>query len=1011
MTMQANQGKPVGAVMVVGGGVAAIQASLDLADTGYLVYLVEKSSAIGGAMSQLDKTFPTNDCSMCILSPKLVECGRHPNIQILTQTEVLGLEGQVGAFRARLKQRARYISLDKCIACGACAAKCPKRVDDEFNQGLNKRRAAHVKYPQAVPLKYVIDRDNCLFFQKGKCRACQKFCPAGAVEFDQEDKELDLMVGAVIVAAGFRPFNPSAFTQYSYANFPNVVTALEFERILSASGPWLGHLVRPSDEKEPKKIAWLQCVGSRDINNCDHPYCSSVCCMYAIKEAVIAKEHSKDGLDVAIFFMDMRTFGKDFERTYEGAQAKGVRFIRSRVHSIGELPDKSLHLEYVGEDGRAYAEDFDLVVLSQGLEVDPATAQLCQDLGVELASTKFVHSSSFAPVATSRPGVYVCGALAGPKDIPLSVMEASAAACAAGGNLGAARGSLVTTPEVVPQRDVKGDPPRVGVFVCSCGINIAGVVDVKEVMDYAACLPGVAYVENNLFTCSQDTQDKMTQVIREQDLNRIVVAACSPRTHEPLFQETLQAAGLNKYLFELANIRNQGSWVHAGEPEKATERAKDQVRMAVAKASLLEPLSEARLSILPSAMVVGGGVAGMNAALELARQGFPTHLVERDNALGGNARLLRTTAKGESVADYLAELSQRVQDDPNITVHLSTSIAAVDGFVGNFKTTLAGPEGEEVIKHGAAIIAIGAAEYKPDEYLYGQHPAVKTHLELDAEIASGELDPTKINSAVFIQCVGSREPQRPYCSKVCCTHSVETALWLREQNPDCQIVILYRDMRTFGERELLYQKARRQGVLFMRYDVDNKPQLSAAGDQVAVQNRDPLLGREVLLKADLVGLASAIVSHRSEELAQMFKVPLDADGWFLEAHVKLRPVDFATDGVFMAGLAHYPKPLEEAVAQAQAAVSRTVTVLSRQEMYLPGTVAFIDQNKCVGCGVCWEICPFKAITQDNKGLAVVNEALCKGCGTCVASCRSGAPNLRGFSNQDVMAQITAMLQG
>ena len=1011
MTTKPHSNQPVGAVMVVGGGVAAIQASLDLADTGYLVYLVEKSPAIGGVMSQLDKTFPTNDCSMCILSPKLVECGRHPNIQILTNTEVQGLEGAVGDFRVKLYQRARYIDMSRCIACGACAEKCPKRIPDEFNSGLNMRKAAHVKYPQAVPLKYSIDKDNCIYFQKGKCRACQKFCPADAVDFTQQDQELELAVGAVVLSAGFRPFDPTPFTQYAYASYPNVVTALEFERILSASGPWMGHLVRPGDEREPKKIAWLQCVGSRDINRCDHPYCSSVCCMYAIKEAVIAMEHSHEGLEASIFYMDMRTFGKDFERTFEGAKAKGVRFIRSRIHSIQQLPNHDLRLEYVDDSGRAYQEDYDLVVLSQGLEMDPNTAHMCQDLGIDLADTGFVQSGSFTPVASSRPGVYVCGALAGPKDIPLSVVEASAAACAASSDLATARGTMVSVPEEIPQRNVVGDAPRVGVFVCSCGINIAGVVDVQKVMDYASTLPYVSYVENNLFTCSQDTQDKMAQVIREQGLNRIVVAACSPRTHEPLFQETLQAAGLNKYLFDMANIRNQTSWVHADNPEKATERAKDQVRMAVAKASLLEPLSEAKLSILPSALVIGGGLAGMNAALELARQGYPTHLVERDNALGGNARLLRITAKGEEVAPYLDELVERVNAEPNITVHLGTTIKTVDGFLGNFKTALDKDGAEELVEHGVAIIATGAGEYRPTEYLMDQHPAVKTHLEMDAAIMSGELDPKKINSAVFIQCVGSREPERPYCSKVCCTHSVESALWIKEHNPEAQVVILYRDMRTFGDREILYKEARGKGVLFIRYDVENKPKVEADGDRLNIAVQDPILGREIVLESDLLVLASAVESHRDDALGQMFKVTLDQDGWFLEAHVKLRPVDFATDGVFMAGLCHYPKPMEEAVAQAQAAVARAVTVLSKAEMWLPGTVAYIDQKKCVGCGVCWTVCPYKAITEDENGLAVVNEALCKGCGTCVASCRSGAPNLRGFSNQDVMAQIRTMLLG
>ena len=866
-----------------------------------------------------------------------------------------------------------------------------------------------MRYAQAVPLKYGIDPTKCIKLTKGKCGNCEKQCPTGAVNYEDKETTREVKVGSVIISAGFKPFDPSAYVQYSYSKFKNVVTALEFERILAASGPWMGHLVRPSDEKEPKKVAWLQCVGSRDVNTCDHPYCSSVCCMYAIKEAVIAKEHSHEEMDAAIFFMDMRTFGKDFEKYYENAKKSGVRFIRSRIHTITEQADKSLMIEYATEDGQAKTEVFDMVVLSHGLEVAASNIELAKKLGIELKSTQFVKTSSFAPVSSSRPGVYVCGALAGPKDIPLSVVEASAAACAAAGKLSEARGSLAQVKEIPQAVDVRGEVPKIGVFVCSCGINIASVVDVKAVVDYAKTLPFVEFVENNLFSCSQDTQDKMAQTIKEKGLNRVVVAACTPRTHEPLFQETLQAAGLNKYLFDMANIRNQDSWVHASEPELATEKAKDLVRIAVAKVALLQPLNEVKLSVNPAAMVIGGGVAGMNAALELAGQGFTTHLVERDAQLGGNARLLRITAQGEEVQPYLEDLAQRVQNNPLITTHLASNLKNVEGFVGNFKTTLEGPKGETVVEHGGAIITIGGQEYQPTEYMYGQDPRVMTHLQIDSALMTGELDPKKLNSAVFIQCVGSREPERPYCSKVCCTHSVESALHFKEHNPDCQVVIVYRDMRTFAERELLYKEARGKGVLFVRYDVDHKPVVTSDGGKLSVTVRDHILGRDLIIDADLVGLASAIVSHRNTDLAQMFKVPIDEDGWFLEAHQKLRPVDFATDGVFMAGLAHYPKPLEEAVAQAQAAVARAVTVLSSAEMSLSGTVAFIDQKKCVGCGVCWTVCPYQAISPDEKGLAVVNEALCKGCGTCVASCRSGAPNLRGFTTQDVMAQIEAML--
>ena len=921
-------------------------------------------------------------------------------------TDILDIQGDEGDFTVRAAQRPRYIDVDKCIACGDCAAKCPKRVDNEYNEGLDKRKATYVQYAQAVPLKYRIDADNCIYFAKGKCRACEKFCPVGAVNFDQKPREMELRVGSVILAPGFRAFDPTAFNTYMYANHPNVVTALEFERLLAASGPTMGHLVRPGDDMEPARIAFMQCVGSRDLNKCDNGYCSSVCCMYALKEAIIAKEHSHGQLDVSIFFMDMRTFGKDFERYYEKAKAAGIRFVRSRIHTVDPSPDGGLELNFVTEDGRPESEAFDMVVLSHGLEITPETVDLAQRLGVELDHYKFAKTTTFAPVATSRPGIYACGVFTGPKDIPISVMEASAAASAASSRLASARSTEVREKVAPPQRDIQGEPPRIGVFVCNCGINIGGVVRVPEVAEFARSLPFVEFVEENMFTCSQDTQDKMTQVIRDNNLNRIVVAACSPRTHEPLFQETLINAGLNKYLFEMANIRNHDSWVHSNDPDGATQKAKDLVRMAVAKAALLSPLRETTINVDPSALVIGGGVAGMNTALSLSDQGFRVDLVERTDQLGGNANRLNATAKGEDIKAYVEDLKGRIASDENVTVHLGARLAAVDGFIGNFTSNLS--DGSE-IKHGAAVIATGASEYQPTEYLYGQDDRVVTSLGFDALLAGDDPGLNQADSFVFIQCVGSREPERPYCSKVCCTHSVMNALEIKERNPEARVFILYRDIRTYGSKEDLYKAARSKGVMFIRYDVDRKPRVEKVGSDIEVTVYDPILTREVTIRADYLTLASAIVSERDNDLAQMFKIALDDDGWFLEAHQKLRPVDFATDGVFMAGLAHYPKPMEEAVAQAQAAASRAVTVLTSTELQVGGVVAEINQNRCTGCNVCVTVCPYKAVSLDDKSKAVVNEALCKGCGTCVSSCRSGAPQLRGFTNAGVFAQIAASL--
>jgi heterodisulfide reductase subunit A len=923
----------------------------------------------------------------------------------------MAVSGQPGSFEVEVLKHPRFVDMEKCIACGTCAEKCPKKVDDPFNQSLITRKAIYMEYAQAVPLKYAIDKETCIFFQKGKCRACEKLCPTGAITFDEKEQVLNLNVGAVILAPGFKAYDPSRYLTYAYAKYPNVVTSMEFERILSAAGPYQGHLERPSDHQPPKKIAWLQCVGSRDIHHCDHGYCSSVCCMYAIREAVIAKEHAGKDLECAIFYMDMRTHGKDFERYYDDAREKhGIRFIRSRVPTIE--PVKGSHdvvIPYVNEKGDVVEERFDMAVLSVGLEITSDVADLAKKLGIDLTEGRFSKTGSFNPVRTSREGIFVCGAFQGPKDIPQSVIEASSAAAEAGAVLSRSRNTLAKVKEV-PQERTKGSKrPRIGVFVCHCGINIAGVVDVAAVRDYAVTLPYVEYTTDNLFTCSTDTQDAMAQVISEKDLNRIVVAACTPKTHEPLFQETLVNAGLNKYLFEMTNIRNQDSWVHKDDPDEATEKAKDLVRMAVAKAALMIPLKEAEVDIHQRALVIGGGVSGMVAARTFSRQGYKVSLVERTSNLGGQALHLFKTWKGEDIQQNLASLVGSVEADPDIDVHLNTELSNVEGFVGNFKSTLRADGKEEVVDHGIAVIATGARELKPEEYLYGKDQRVMTSLELDQRFRNADPGLKKVKTAVFIQCVGSREPERPYCSRVCCTHSVESALQLKELNPDMNVYILYRDIRTYGEREYIYRKARLEGILFIQYSRDQKPRVSAGQDGLRIELMDQNLGQTVALKADILTLATAIISYKDEKLARFFKVPMNEDGFFVEAHAKLGPSEFATDGVFLCGMAHYPKPIDESVAQAQAATSRAVTVLAKERIKVSGTVAYTDPSACSGCGICVEVCPYSApdfVTQGPfSGKAEINPVLCKGCGLCVASCRSGALNLKGFEEGQIMAMI------
>ncbi len=938
------------------------------------------------------------------------------NIKLMTLSEVTKVSGEAGNFTVELTQHPRYVDMEKCIACGACSEKCPKRVSDDYNEGLGKRKAIYVEYSQAVPLKYCIDDANCIYMNKGgKCGLCKKICPTDAVDYDQKPEALTLEVGAVIAAPGFSAFDPSDFDTYQYANYANVITSMELERVLSATGPFGGHLIRPSDKREPAKIAWLQCVGSRDQNRCDNGYCSSVCCMYAVKEAVIAKEHATGDLDTAIFYMDMRTYGKDFERYYDRARDEvGVRFVRSRVHTIVEdTESKDLLMKYVDDFGQMQEERFDLVVLSVGMQTSKNVVELSERLEIELDSDRFVKTGSFSPVETSRPGIFVCGAVQEPKDIPASVMEASAAACQAEISLSASRGALTKSKTYPEEKALAEEEPRIGVFACHCGTNIAGTVDVPAIAEEAKSLPGVVHVEETLFACSQDAQDKMKEIIEREGLNRIVVSACTPRTHEELFQETLRDAGLNKYLFEMANVRNQCSWVHSGDKEAATDKARDLLRMAVARAGLIGPLKQASLPVDSGALVIGGGITGMTAALGLADQGFKVSLVEKETELGGNALALDSTWREEPIADEVAEMTGRVNAHEGIDVYTGAEVEKSDGFVGNFQTVLAGEKGNTTLNHGAVIVATGAEELRPAEYLYGEDDRILTHLEMDKALKAGDEKVTKSESAVFIQCVGSREPERPWCSKVCCTHAVKSALKLKKMDAGRDVYVLYRDIRTYGQRERIYRDARDAGVIFIRYDLDAKPVVKKAGDVLTVTIKDHVLQMDMEIQTDLISLAAAIVPRENEALAQMFKLSTNADNFFAEAHAKLRPVEFATAGIFLAGLAHYPKPVEESIAQAKAAASRAAVALSKEMITVDGIVSNVDASMCRWCGECEKACPFNAVnveeTEGGARIAVVQEALCKGCGACAAACPTGAVSVYNYDDEEVLTMVDAAM--
>jgi heterodisulfide reductase subunit A len=999
--------KKVGAVLVVGGGVAGIQASLDLADSGFKVYLVDQGPSIGGVMAQLDKTFPTNDCSMCILSPKLVATGRHPNITILTNAEVNGLNGEAGNFEVRLRKRSRYIIEDKCNGCGICAQECPIEAVDLFNEGLSKRSAIYVEYPQAVPLKYMIDREKCI-----GCGTCFEICKAGAIQYDQKDSETTLKVGSIILALGFEPFDARLKSEYGYGRFPNVVTSIEFERILSASGPYGGLVLRPSDGEIPKKIAFIQCVGSRD-RQLGNNYCSAACCMYGMKEAVIAKEHTPSKLDCKIFFMDMRSYGKEFDSYYERAQGEwGIQFVRSRVAGVTEDPNTGNLMVHYVENENPKTEEFDMVVLSIGMQPPKNVKQLAENLGIKLNKYNFCETEAFSPLETSKPGIFVCGAFSAPKDIPESVAQASGAAAKAMSIVASERGTQVTAKRYPPERDVSGEEPRIGVFVCHCGINIGGVVNVPEVVEYAKTLPNVVYAEANVYTCSQDTQKLIRDKIEQNKLNRVIVASCTPRTHEPLFKETVQEAGLNPYLFEMTNIRDQCSWVHMHEPKEATEKAKDLVRSIVAKAKLLKPLEKPLINVTPVGLVIGGGVSGMTAALELANQGFEVHLVEKEKELGGHLRTIHyLLGEKSNPKEKLAALIKAVQENEKIQVYMDAEIVDVYGFVGNFKSKIRQHDGEEKeVEHGVVIVATGAVKYKPTEYLYGKDPNVITQHELEEKIAQGEF---KAKNVLMIQCVGARNEERPNCSRTCCGQAIKNALKIKEISPKTEVYILYKDMRAYGFNEDHYREAATQGVLFINYEDERKPRVTNNDGKLHVTFWEPVIRQEIEVEPDLLVLSAATIPNPdNKHLAEMLKVPLTKEGYFLEAHIKLRPVDFATDGIFLCGLAHSPKYIDESISQACAAAARAITILSKNKLEMEGIVANVSEDLCSGCRICEYLCPYGAVEMEDKNgrtVAHVINALCKGCGVCGTACPTKAICMGHFTTEEILAQLKAAL--
>ena len=1188
-----------GSVMVIGGGISGMQSALDLANSGIKVYLVESSPAIGGKMAQLDKTFPTNDCSMCIVSPKLVEVGRHKNIELLTHSDVKNLDGEAGNFTATVVSHARYVDVesctgcglcelvcpvthksyfpeppaegekkkklrareknsirgngsvspsssnkwtfaveedacsacglcfraclqdaivwekkqkavideDKCTGCGACFVACPekfsaikvtdapefsksigaavherslairKELGDEanadcircglcvitcdkvmnigalkmveegieagvdicqvcggcvsvcpvdfldidsvsnrpprpllnsFNENLNGRKPVNIHYPQAVPRVPTIDEESCVKLNSGACGTCQSICGVGAIHYSHVETEKEIKIGSVIFSPGIEVFDAAMRGEFGYGLYKNVVTSIEFERFLSASGPTSGTVIRPGDGTHPKKIAWIQCVGSRD-HSCDRDYCSSVCCMYATKEAFIAREHDSS-IEPTIFYIDMRSFGKNFDDYITRVQDSNVRFVRAMVSRVFEDPQTGdLELRYVDESGKRQSEIFDMVVLSVGLQVSASTKELAGKLEIELDRYGFAVTDHFNPLATTRPGVFVGGAINGPKDIPETVVEASAAAEAASAGLAEARDSLVTAVKLPDEReDDAGEELRIGVFICHCGTNIASVVDVNAVMEYAKTLPGVVYTDKPLYTCSQDSQERMKEIIKEHRLNRVVTSACSPSTHEPLFMSTLQESGINKYFFEMANIRDQCSWVHPTEPELATEKAKRLTRMGVANAAAAEALQELEFDVDARILIVGGGISGMTAAIEVARQGFGVWLVEREAELGGQLLKLKRSVDGQSFDEYLNHLKEKLLADDRIKVFTSSEVIEQSGFVGSFETEIMTPSGAtRTLKHGTILVATGAEEARPELYGLGTVDTVMTQTDFESTLENGSEEEWQHARVVMLQCAGSRDKEYlPYCSRVCCNQAVKNGLRFKKMYPEAQVDVLYRDMRCYGLGEIEYRRARMAGINFIRYDPDtNRPEISANEIGIEVMVTDPSIRMPVKIRADYLVLSTGMQPRDAEELASMLRVPRNDDGFFIEAHAKLRPVDLPSEGLFMAGTVHGPKSSGEAIAQAQAAVARATTILSRTSLKMSGVVSRVDPANCAVCLTCVRACPYGVPFINDEHSAEINPALCQGCGICVAECPAKTIFMGRFEDRNITAKI------
>jgi len=1006
-------------VLVVGAGISGMQSALDIADKGYKVVIIDKTSTIGGAMVKLDKTFPTNDCSICTAAPKMVELARHPNVELITYAELNKLDGEKGDFTAQIWKKTKYVDPDKCTGCDDCSEVCPVDVVSSFNEKISTRKAIYIEFPQAVPIVYTIDHEHCT-----GCGACDRVCEPEAITFLEKSQEIEVKVGAVVVATGFEVFEPNELRkEYGYGKYDNVMTAMQFERLLSSFGPTSGKVLRPSDLKKPKKIGWIQCVGSRSEQD-GYPYCSRVCCMYATKEASIVKESNPD-IDINIYYMDIRAYGKDFQQYYDHAKDLGVKYIRGRPSNVYENKDKSLNVRFRDTlSGKVEEDKVDLLVLSTSIIPSKDNKKLAKILGIEVDENGFFKQDSLLnnPVQSTKDGIFLAGCIQGPKDIPDSVSMASGAAAKAVSPVKDRKRHIGR--DFPAEKDISSEEPRIGVFICHCGKNIAGYLDVEKLTEKVKKQANVEYAEHVMFACSEDTCKKIRETIKEKKLNRIVVAACSPRTHGGLFQDTLLEAGLNKYLFEMANIRNHCSWVHSDDWDEATEKAIGLIDAAIAKVRLLEPLSEEEFSIIPKVLVIGGGVSGMKASLALADMGIKSYLIEKEKELGGRLKHLHSMFPSDTKAkDIINPLIKKVNKNKLITVMTETTLADIDGFIGNYEGTIKHKGKKKKLEFGTIIVSTGFKEVDlKGQYQYGKNKNILSQTELEEKIKKGELK-KKPKNVVMVNCAGAMDEKRPYCCRIGCGVAIKNAKLISEKYPGAKIWLLYRDMRVFGKEEEEYYSdvLENQHVTLVRYPGEKKPEVfldkkDPIDGPMKIKVYDDILDEELTIDSDLVVLTVNTEGEvLTDTLKNMLKIPADPGGFFLEAHAKIRPLDFATDGIYLCGAAHFPKNLVDSIAQAEGAASRAAIPIMQEKMKGEGQVAEVNEDLCSGCKTCESLCPYSAISVEPKKddpdhlVAEINRALCKGCGACAAGCPSGAIEQMGFKTKQIQVMVNALL--